>query len=119
MKSDLQEGRGKPDTKTVLHDVLTNDQIRPEEKDTERLKWELNSLVAAGTLTTAHVLSVLTFHILSNPEILGRLQKELQTVMPDADSKPGWAQLEKLPYLVYSPARSKYRSMLTNSRVPS
>lgn len=89
---------------TVLHDVLTNDQIRPEEKETEHLKWQFNSLVAAGTLTTAHTLSILTFHILTNPEILERLQKELQTVMPDTDSRPSWVQLEKLPYLVNCPS---------------
>ena len=103
VKSDLKEGRKVSDMTTVLHDVLTNDQIRPEEKDTEHLKWECNSLVAAGTLTTAHTLSALTFHILNNPEVLEGLQKELQTVMPNSDSKPSWVQLEKLPYLVTCP----------------
>lgn len=100
IKSDLKESRAAPDRKTVIRDILTNDQVRPEEKETEYLRWECQTLIAAGTLTTSHMLSILTFYILSNPEILERLQKELRSVMPDAESKPTWVELEKLPYMV-------------------
>lgn len=46
------------------------------------------------------MLSLLTFLIVDNTEILTRLQKELHTVMPRPDSQPKWNQLEQLPYLV-------------------
>ena len=46
------------------------------------------------------MLSLLTFLIVDNAEILTRLQKELHTVMLRPGSQPKWNQLEQLPYLV-------------------
>ena len=53
-----------------------------------------------GTLTTAHVLSTISFHLVENPEIVAQLQQELKVVMKDSSQSPRWQQLEKLPYLV-------------------
>lgn len=44
-------------------------------------------------------LSVLTYHILANPEILDTLTQELKEAIPDPQHLPHWATLEKLPYL--------------------
>lgn len=100
IKEELAEGRKGSGRKTILYDILTKDQIRPQDKETERLVTEALSVVAAGTITTAHTLSVLTFHILHNSEILNKVQRELERVMPEPDSQRRWSDLEQLPYLV-------------------
>lgn len=94
VKTDLKEGR-KTDQKTVFHDILSNEKTRPEEKENRYLISEAQTVIGAGTLTTAHILCTLTFHLLDNPLILQKLQNELVTI-----SEPKWQQLEKLPYLV-------------------
>jgi cytochrome P450 len=84
----------------VLHGVLTNGHVRSEDKEIDHLTSVFHALNAAGTTTTAHVLSVISFHLLHNRMILKRLQKELREVMPEEDSTPNWGQLEKIPYFV-------------------
>lgn len=118
IKKEHAEGRKPSGRRTIIYDILTNDQIRPQDKETERLLAEALSVVAAGyscfpmpygisvlrllnrTTTTAHTLSVLAFHILHNPGILNKLQHELESVMPQPDSQPRWSELEQLPYMV-------------------
>ena len=88
--------------KTIFYDMLTNDQVRQEEKETEHLVTEAQVVVAAGIVTTAHTLSTIAFYVLNNPEVLKRLQQELAAVMGDTNSKPSWQVLEGLLYLVSS-----------------
>ena len=60
------------------------------------------TLIGAGLLTTAHVLSRTTYHVLANPKIHKRVQKELQEAMPSSwspSSKENLLKLENLPYL--------------------
>jgi cytochrome P450 len=66
----------------------------------ERLSDEGNILIGAGSETTAQILAVLSYHLISNPAVLAKLQKELETVMPDPNTPVKWQQLERLPYLV-------------------
>lgn len=47
VKTELQAGRKNTGQRTIFHDVLTNDNIRPEEKGTEHLKNEAQLVVAA------------------------------------------------------------------------
>lgn len=93
VKADLKEGR-EADQKTIFLDILSNEDIRAEEKESSYLICEAQTIIAAGTLTTSHMLCLLTFHLLDNPKILQRLQEELRTV-----AEPKWQQLERLPYL--------------------
>ena len=51
-------------------------------------------------MTTAHILSTVSFHLLDNPNILDRLQRELENLMSSENPQPTWQQLERLPYLV-------------------
>ena len=70
------------------------------EKDPARLKREAFALLAAGTITTAATLTLITYFVLENPTIEKRLREELKEVMacyPKDD--PKWADLEKIPYL--------------------
>lgn len=77
--------------------MLTSDGIQPENKTIKHLVNEARVLVIAGTVSTAHFLTVLTFHVVNNPNILKRLQEELATLTKEDQS---WRHLEKLPFLV-------------------
>ncbi len=70
------------------------------EKSTARLREEAYVLVVAGTESTAGTLAAITYQLLSNPEILGKLKAELEIAMPDPNELPVSSKLEGLPYLV-------------------
>ena len=53
-----------------------------------------------SSITVANALTIITFHVVSDADIMTKLQTELKTVMPRPDSRPKWNQLEHLPYLV-------------------
>ena len=65
----------------------------------ERVLHEFITIVAAGTETTAHTMTVCTFHILNNKDILRRLRAELNDKFP-GDATMDLQTLEQLPYLV-------------------
>jgi cytochrome P450 len=83
---------------SIFHELRDSD-LPQSEKTVARLADEGNILIGAGSETTAQVLSVLHFHLLDNPEILSKLRKELDWVMPSVDTAVRWTQLEQLPYL--------------------
>lgn len=56
-------------------------------------------LVGAGTHTSSWALSVLTFHLLSQPTLLKKLKDELETVQPALGEPFDLVKLEKLPFL--------------------
>ncbi len=100
IKNKIQNNQKPEGQTTILYDVLTNDRVRPEEKTVDHLAGEAHILVAAGTVTTAHILEVLTFHVVNNPDILEKLRAELATIMTETQPPPELRQLELLPYLV-------------------
>lgn len=51
-------------------------------------------------MTSAWVLSVATYHLISSPRILEKLKAELKSAIPNADTSVPLEVLEKLPYLV-------------------
>ncbi|PWY90358.1 cytochrome P450 [Aspergillus sclerotioniger CBS 115572] len=76
----------------------------------ERVLHEYITIVAAGTETTAHTMTVCTFHILNNKDILRRLRAELDAKFP-ADGAMDLQTLEQLPYLtgiIYEGLRLSY-----------
>ena len=44
----------------------------------------------SSSMTVAHTLAVITYHVLKDKEILEKLQVELKRVMPPAISQPRW-----------------------------
>ncbi|KAL1638431.1 hypothetical protein SLS56_000240 [Neofusicoccum ribis] len=83
---------------TIFHELL--DSNLPEsEKQLQRLVDEGQTVVAAGSLTTAHYLSVTSYHILANPEVLRKIQAELKPAMKNPSVTPPLRELEKLTYL--------------------
>jgi cytochrome P450 len=102
MKSNQKDVKEANNSPTIFHELINSD-ITAEEKSVARFVDEGITLIGAGTVTTAHVLSTTSYHILANPEILHKLQKELKEAMPDGSFGPSAQntlnQLEHLPYL--------------------
>lgn len=113
---------------TIFHHILESD-LSPQEKELSRLAQEGQTIVGAGTETTAWTMSVITYYVLSNPQIKERLLHELKGAM--ITGKTTCNQLEQLPYFsaviseglrlshggVYTLAESVPRSSLELQRV--
>ena len=99
MKANLAQGNHISSQRTIFQEILMNEQLSPQEKETEHLVTEGQAVIGAGSGTTAHALAILAFHLLDNPEILARLRAELGLVTWDAEKRVRWQQLEQLPYL--------------------
>ena len=84
---------------TIFHEILNEPSLPPSEKTEMRMKAEAMSIVGAGTLTSAHMLSLTTYFVLSNPPILKNLMEELRDTIPDIENLPSQQVLEALPYL--------------------
>jgi cytochrome P450 len=95
----IREAKGDPSGKRTIFHSLLNGSLPDSEKKTERLQEEAYIIVIAGTDTTAATLSALTYHLLSNPNVLKKLRDELETAMPDPNESPT-LKVETLPYLV-------------------
>jgi len=80
---------------TIFHSILDSD-LPPQEKELRRLSQEGQTIVGAGTETTAWAMSVITYHVLANPTVMRQLQEEIRGVM--SEEKATCNQLEKLPY---------------------
>jgi cytochrome P450 len=98
----IKNGSQDPDNKashpTLFHELLQND-VPDSEKSVGRLVQEAQIVVSAGTETTAWCLSVITFHLLSNPAILQKLREELEQAIPNPNKPVPVEKLEQLPYL--------------------
>ncbi|KAI1099517.1 putative benzoate 4-monooxygenase cytochrome P450 [Jackrogersella minutella] len=87
------------DKTSIFHHILQS-SLPDSEKDSGRLQSEAFALLAAGTITTATTLSIITYYILADPSIKERLQEDLKDVTSNfPEQVPQWADLEKLPYL--------------------
>ena len=95
----IKEGTNEKSQSTIFHHLIESKDIPDSEKANDRLIQEAQVVVSAGTETTAWAMSVLTFYLLSNPEILGKLRKELEGAITDPSELPSLASLEQLPYL--------------------
>ncbi|KAF4630224.1 hypothetical protein G7Y89_g7918 [Cudoniella acicularis] len=98
IKNDLRDPSAETSHPTLFHELLQGD-VPAREKSVNRLVQEAQIVVSAGTETTAWCLSVITFHLLSNPASLEKLRKELQEAIPDLDEPVSVEKIEQLPYL--------------------
>ncbi|KAJ6099596.1 hypothetical protein N7467_001131 [Penicillium canescens] len=80
---------------TLFHGLLDSD-LPPAEKTTDRLRQEAQTMRQD---TTAFVLTCITFELLSHPNMLKKVKAELEAALPDPNSIPSLAIVEKLPYL--------------------
>jgi len=107
-----QEGM---DDKTVFDEILDSN-LTDFEKRPERLMEESQNIAIAGTETTAWTLSVLTFHLLSNPDKLAKLKAELREAIPDPSAPLSIKEMEQLPYLSALITEGLRLSMGTSNR---
>ena len=84
------------DHTSVFRELLNSD-LPPAEKSHARLWQEGQSLVGAGTETTANTLTFIIFSLLSAPEKMARLIEELHQSFNGQHAS--LQQLERLPYL--------------------
>ena len=83
---------------TIFHHILDSD-LPAHEKAIERLVHEAQAILLAGSETTSWALSVSSFHITNDLQILQKLRAELSKAIPYPDVPPTWSQVEQLPYL--------------------
>ncbi|KAI0151458.1 cytochrome P450 [Pestalotiopsis sp. NC0098] len=109
------------DRPNVFGSLLESDM--PEhEKSIVRLSDEASAVLSAGTETTSWTVSVITYHVLTQPKILSKLTEELNSVVKDPKKLPTWTDLEKLPYLgavIQEGLRLSYGVSARTSRVPT
>jgi hypothetical protein len=85
--------------KTIFHAILESDTLPDSEKTLDRLRQEGQTIVGAGTDTTAGALTMATFHVLANPDVRQKLLAELKPVFDKTNGRPSLGDLELLPYL--------------------
>lgn len=84
-------------TTTIFSELLDSD-LPESEKTVFRLTGVGFSLTSAGTETTAMVLTNISYHLLTQPQIRARLVQALESAQVD-DRNLSWAALEQIPYL--------------------
>ncbi|KAI1506236.1 cytochrome P450 [Biscogniauxia marginata] len=119
-KADIDAGivRERP---TVFGELLNSD-LPSSEKSVVRLTDEAASVLGGGTETASWTLSVITYHLLTQPKTLSKLIKELRDVVDNPQRLPPWTTLEKLPYLdavIHEGLRLSYGVSARTSRVPT
>lgn len=85
--------------KETIFTAMLGMDLPPSEITTTRLQHEAISVVGAGIETTMRALSVISYHILANPDILMHLRSELDEAIRDGQSMPSFETLSQLPYL--------------------
>jgi cytochrome P450 len=102
----VAQSQSKSDQSTrTIFNRLTDPSIPAEERSLARLQDESLVILTAGTETTGRTLAVATFYMSNEVRIWKKLREELRSsVLPTLSSTTTWAELEKLPYLVFLPA---------------
>ncbi|KFY37873.1 hypothetical protein V494_04603 [Pseudogymnoascus sp. VKM F-4513 (FW-928)] len=100
VKKEIDEGRDKMKHKTIFHQLLdpnaSEGHVVP---DVKGLTEEMITLIGAGWETTAHAMTMITYYVVSNPDVYRKLVAELTTAFPDQKTNLEYLKLEKLPYL--------------------
>lgn len=86
---------------TIFGSLLVEEELQAFEKGTTRLAAECFAIVGAGTETTASALAVITYHLLTKPNLLAKLIAELEQfgIAKSPRELPTFPDMEKLPYL--------------------
>jgi len=106
---------------TIFGELMKSD-LELLEKEPQRLADEAVAVVRAGTETGSWALSVVTYHLLTKPELLEKLTAELEMVVKDPQNLPPWPVLETLPYLgavIQEGLRLSYGVSSRTARIPT
>jgi cytochrome P450 len=84
---------------TIFAQILSSDL--PEQELTDQRLIDEGVLIAtAGSETTSWAITITTYHLMKDPEVLRKMREELAKVeIPDGQPVASWTTLEKLPYL--------------------
>ncbi|XXG95762.1 hypothetical protein Hte_002033 [Hypoxylon texense] len=108
------------DEQNTIFDALTDPSVPPEEKTPRRLEDEGMLVIIAGTETTARALTVASYHLFQNRQLMLKLRDEIRTVMPTPTTEAPWLELEQLPYMsgvVSEALRLSYGPIFRSTRV--
>lgn len=83
---------------SMMNELLYCD-LPDSEKTMTRLIDEGQTVVGAGSITTAEMLSAMMYHLVEEPRIMERLHTELQPLMRRSNGKAALNELEQLPFL--------------------
>lgn len=75
-------------------DVPEHKRLKDEEVVVQSMLFLL-----AGYETSSITLSMLCYHLATNPEIQTRLQQEIDEIWTDGDKMPSYETVHELPYL--------------------
>jgi len=84
---------------TIFHEILASSQLPESERRHSRLWQDGQTVLLAGTVTTATTMSNLIFFLLTQPKTLKRLRDELSAAVPNKDAPLNLPLLESLPFL--------------------
>ncbi|PTB62735.1 cytochrome P450 [Trichoderma citrinoviride] len=97
---DIIQGKKNPQTsRTCLLERININHRDENENFRDRLLQEAEQFIVAGSETTGHTLSVITFYIIQEAEIQGKLREELANAGVVFDEDLEIAKLQTLPYL--------------------
>jgi cytochrome P450 len=100
VKKQIEEGHDKSRHKTIFHQLLdpnaAEGHVVPKVED---LTDEAFTIVTAAAETTGHAMAMITYYVLSDPEISQMLVSELKTAFPNKKTDLDYLTLEKLPHL--------------------
>ncbi|KFY83897.1 hypothetical protein V500_09804 [Pseudogymnoascus sp. VKM F-4518 (FW-2643)] len=100
VKKEIDEGRDKLKHQTIFHQLLDPDASEGHVvPNVEGLTEEMFTILTAGGETTGHAMTVITYYVLSNPDIYEKLVSELKMAFPNKKTNLEYLKLEKLPYL--------------------
>lgn len=105
---------------TALYELLTSALPTPE-LQTPRLEDEAFTILGAGTITTAHALTTILYHILANPVDQLNLENEMDEVysdLPNGNRRPSLKNLEQAPCLQAIVAEGLRLSLGVSHRLP-
>lgn len=84
----------------IIHQMLDSSTLPAADKKNWRLALEMRTLVGAGTETTGNTLTVITYHLLTNPDKAKRLVEEVVEAQKKNSTPLRYHDLQQLPYLV-------------------
>ncbi|KAL2828557.1 cytochrome P450 [Aspergillus pseudoustus] len=85
--------------RTIFYDILDSPTLLPRDKTPKRMTEEAFGMVVAGGYTTGKAMSNLMYHLHANPEWLGKVRGELESVMKFPDDAVTLSELQALPVL--------------------
>lgn len=106
---------------SVLNVLLESD-LPEHEKTAKRITGEYIAILLTGTETTNWALTVLTFFLLTDREVLKRLTTELKSAVDSPSQLPRWSTFEQPAYLnavVHEGLRLSYGVTQRLPRVPT